>query len=125
MLSPDDEDRPCPCGRGHTIAEHPYDPDLTMCMEEECHLPATWRSEDGYPFCNRHAYAIYCAECELENLTAHTYSQWVIHGKPHGPIGGPDWDQILTEALDNFWGPVEQGQYDDDPNPYHGDYSEA
>lgn len=22
------------------------------------------------------------------------------------------------------WNPIEQGMYDDDPNPYHGDYSE-
>ena len=24
----------------------------------------------------------------------------------------------------SYWSPVEQGYYDDDPNPYHGDYSE-
>ena len=24
---PGDDDRPCPCGRAHTIAEHNYDPD--------------------------------------------------------------------------------------------------
>jgi hypothetical protein len=23
-----------------------------------------------------------------------------------------------------YWNPIEQGMYDDDPNPYHGDYSE-
>ncbi len=25
---------------------------------------------------------------------------------------------------DGYWSAVEQGMYDDDPNPYHGDYAE-
>jgi len=25
---------------------------------------------------------------------------------------------------DGYWSAVEQGYYDDDPNPYHGDYAE-
>ena len=57
------------------------------CMEDDCLRVATWRSDDGYPFCREHAYAIYCAECELENLVAHTVSLWTIHGRPHGPLG--------------------------------------
>ena len=56
------------------------------CMEDACDRKATWRSEDGYPFCNWHAYQIYRPECELENLEPHTASMWVIHGRPHGPL---------------------------------------
>lgn len=32
--------------------------------------------------------------------------------------GDPDWLDVAD------WSAVEQGFYDDDPNPYHGDYSE-
>lgn len=28
------------------------------------------------------------------------------------------------DVTSGFWNPIEQGMYDDDPNPYHGDYSE-
>lgn len=43
---------------------------------------------------------------------------------PHAP--DPDEDTTEDEAWAAGWGwdPVEQGMYDDDPNPYHGDYSE-
>lgn len=91
-----------------------------VCMEDDCTRLADWRSEDGYPFCNMCAYNIYAHECELENLTPHTASQWMLHGRPHGPIGST----ISFDELGNPWSDVEQGRYDDDPNPYHGDYSE-
>jgi len=89
-----------------------------LCMEDDCDRVSTWRSDDGYPFCDWHAYKIYVAECELENLTPHTASLWVLHGRPHGPLGS------TLDDIGNPWSDVEQGRYDDDPNPYHGDYSE-
>ena len=39
-----------------------------------------------------------------------------------------DWSSIeadyRAEMDADYWSPVEQGFYDDDPNPYFGDYSE-
>ena len=35
-----------------------------------------------------------------------------------------EWRGLIDEAINRAWDPVEQGMYDDDPNPYHGDYSE-
>jgi len=67
------------CGRFRHLA--------VKCMDDDCKHVATWRSDDGYPFCREHAYAIYRAECELENLEPHTFSLWTIHGRPHGPLG--------------------------------------
>ena len=60
---------------------------MKQCMEEGCVRVADWRSEDGYPFCSFHGYRLYVTECELENLEPHTASMWVLHGRPHGPIG--------------------------------------
>lgn len=34
------------------------------------------------------AYRGYVAECEEENLEAHTRPMWVVHGRPTGPLGG-------------------------------------
>ena len=46
-------------------------------------------------------------------------------------IPDPDEEAVETSidipavlATWNPWNDVEQGRYDDDPNPYHGDYSE-
>jgi hypothetical protein len=58
-----------------------------MCMEDDCPAPATWRSDDGYPFCDEHAYQIYVSECEIEELEPHTIDMWIVHGRPHGPLG--------------------------------------
>lgn len=33
-------------------------------------------------------------------------------------------EQAADDLAYNYWSEVEQGMYDDDPNPYHGDYSE-
>jgi hypothetical protein len=33
-------------------------------------------------------------------------------------------DEQDLEDMANYFDPIEQGMYDDDPNPYHGDYSE-
>jgi len=60
-------------------------PPGVICMDCEA-APATWRSDDGYPFCDDCAYQIYRVECGLENLEPHTHHMWVIHGRPHGPI---------------------------------------
>ena len=57
------------------------------CMEEDCDRWPEWRSDDGYGFCNYHGYMIYRAECEMENLEPHTASMWMLHGRPHGPLG--------------------------------------
>lgn len=54
-------------------------------MEDGCNRTATWRSDDGYPFCDNHAYGIYLAECELEQAKPMLKSQWDRAGKPHGP----------------------------------------
>lgn len=35
-----------------------------------------------------------------------------------------DSEDYPDEVVDEYWSAVEQGMYDDDPNPYHGDYSE-
>lgn len=59
---------------------------LGLCMEDGCTQPATWRSSDGYPFCNGHAYAIYRAECALDGVVPQTASLWILQGRPHGPI---------------------------------------
>lgn len=56
-------------------------------MEDDCVKVASWRSDDGYPFCDDHAYAIYVAECEMENLEPHNMTMWIVHDRPHGPIG--------------------------------------
>jgi len=47
---------------------------------------ATWRSDDGYPFCEPCAYDIYRGECRMESLESHTLEMWRVHGRPHGPI---------------------------------------
>lgn len=36
----------------------------------------------------------------------------------------PDDEVVYDKYEPFFWSAVEQGAYDDDPNPYHGDYSE-
>ena len=60
---------------------------MTTCMGcDDDSTPATWRSDDGYPFCDPCAYGIYLSECELENLEPLTHHMWVIHNRPHGPI---------------------------------------
>jgi len=46
----------------------------------------------------------------------------------HNVTPRPD-DELDTEETPplvtwNPWNDIEQGRYDDDPNPYHGDYSE-
>lgn len=56
-------------------------------MEDDCPKPAEWRSDDGYPFCNDCGYVIYMNECELENLEPHTFEMWLVHDRPHGPLG--------------------------------------
>jgi len=33
------------------------------------------------------AYRAYVAECEAENLEAHSQHMWEIHGRPTGPLG--------------------------------------
>ena len=35
-----------------------------------------------------------------------------------------DWDHADHQMIDNGWHEDWQAQYDDDPNPYHGTYSE-
>jgi hypothetical protein len=35
-----------------------------------------------------------------------------------------EWDAYYAEQDADYWSPVEQGFYDDDPSPYNGDYSE-
>ena len=72
---------------------------MTECMNDGCPKEATWRSEDGYPFCQLHAYILYCAECELENLSPHTASMWILHGRPHGPLGGERQDECEHEHV--------------------------
>lgn len=33
------------------------------------------------------AYQAYCRECEAENLEAHSFDMWTVHGEPEGPLG--------------------------------------
>lgn len=37
---------------------------------------------------------------------------------------GPEEEETHDDHDYDPWNPIEQGVYDDDPNPYHGDYSE-
>ena len=57
------------------------------CMEDDCDRSPEWRSDDGYGFCNWHGYQIYQAECEMEGHLPMTASLWMLHGRPHGPLG--------------------------------------
>ena len=34
------------------------------------------------------------------------------------------WAEYYSAMDSDYWSGTEQGMYDDDPNPYHGDYSE-
>ena len=66
------------------------------------------------------------------------HAEWHLNsGVPMGMPGCPqdachpheDYDEDAEIAKfggmeTDYWSPVEQGMYDDDPNPYHGDYSE-
>ena len=66
-----------------------------------CDAPSTHRTTDdlaGYPVCDecdeQHTdddpadlYADYVAACHAENLDAHTFHMWTIHGRPTGPLG--------------------------------------
>lgn len=36
----------------------------------------------------------------------------------------PDEDKFYEVEEYDHWNDVEQGRYDDDPNPYHGDYAD-
>ena len=55
------------------------------CMVEGCRRQSTWRSDDGYPFCDNHAYWIYLAECDTEGVGPMRKEAWDKAGKPHGP----------------------------------------
>ena len=66
------------------------------------------------------------------------HREWHLNsGVPMGQPGCPqdachpvdEYDEAEEEAKfgqqdADYWSPVEQGFYDDDPNPYHGDYSD-
>jgi len=52
------------------------------------------------------------------------YAPVMFVGEPDEPVyDEPEhfYDYYDDEPYD-FWNPVEQGMYDDDPNPYHGDF---
>jgi hypothetical protein len=62
----------------------PVPPPGVTCMDCE-ERPATWRSDDGYPFCDPCAYRIYLVECELDGLEPLLSWEWVAQDRPHGP----------------------------------------
>jgi hypothetical protein len=55
------------------------------CMDCPWENKATWRSDDGYPFCEQCAYCIYVQECGFSNVEPFTYDGWVADNRPHGP----------------------------------------
>ena len=39
-------------------------------------------------------------------------------------VGDYDEDDYIDDYFGDYLNDIEQGRWDDDPNPYHGDYSE-
>jgi hypothetical protein len=55
------------------------------CMDCWWGNKATWRSDDGYPFCEQCAHTIYSTECGFANIKPLSYEAWVAANRPHGP----------------------------------------
>jgi hypothetical protein len=51
----------------------------------------------------------YCDDCEFDH--------W-------GDCSDPAPSTYTPDYAADYWNGIDQGVYDDDPNPYHGDYSE-
>lgn len=90
---------------------------LLMGWREDCQIEA------------ENAAADYAAN-EADDGPVETFEDATFDGLPAAAF-----DDAWAEDADNYpdtswdeddgrWNPVEQGMYDDDPNPYAGDYSE-
>lgn len=82
----------------------------------------------------------YDAEQEAREVAIDAKNQWIVENGPFETEEEADlaYDEWVAELQNDaeqtahdewvdsmeYWNPIEQGMYDDDPNPYHGDYSE-